>query len=121
MGQRPQEVGVDADACGSLERANSVFAIREIDAGLSSNGGIDHAKQCSGDQPKRNPPEISAGHKCCEVSDGSAAQADQGTVPVKPCMIELSPQRQGMFNGLDGLADNRHAQEFRVRREKGRQ
>ena len=91
-----EEGGVGEDEAGLGEGADEVLANGVVDAGLATDGGIDHAEERGGDVDEGDTAQDGGGGKATEVGDDAAAEADKEVAALDPLAEEP------VVHGLDG-------------------
>ena len=61
FGERGQHLGIDHNPRGLVERADEVFALRDVDPGLAAYRGVDHGEQTRRALHERDAAEIRRG------------------------------------------------------------
>jgi hypothetical protein len=92
QGQGSQQVGVDDHQFRLFERADQVFALRQINADLAAHAGIHHRQEGSGDLHKGQAAQKGGGGKTGGIAHHPAAQGDDRAVAVQFGVDELFVQ-----------------------------
>ena len=75
--ERGEEGGVGEDEAGLGESADEVLADDVVDAGLATDGGINHAEEAGGNVDEGDTAQGSGGCEPAQVGDDAAAEADE--------------------------------------------
>ena len=81
--QRGQKVGVDQYLLRLVKRADQVFTLRDIHAGLSADTRIDHGQQRGRNLDEPGAAHIDRRRKPGHIADHTAAQCDKTRFPVE--------------------------------------
>jgi len=77
VGEGAEDVDVGKDGSGMMEAADEVFAFGKIDAGLSTDGGVDLGEEGCRDLYVANSTHEDSSDESADVADDAAAECDE--------------------------------------------
>ena len=100
VGQRAQPRGIDQHRAGLVERADEVLALREVDAGLAADRGIDHREQGRGHLHDVDAAVVHRRGERSGIADDTTAERDDGIRTQQPPLCEAPRQ---LLHGVERL------------------
>ena len=95
-GQGVEQVGIDDDGGGLVERADQVLARARIDRGLAADRAVDLRQQRRRDLDERAPPAKDRGGEPGQIADDAAAERNHRIAALDPA------RKQCLDDGFEG-------------------
>ena len=108
IGQRSQRLGVGQHTGRRVERADEVLALRGVDAGFATGGGIDHGQQRGRAVYIAHAAHPRGSHETGQIGCGTAAKPHHGIGSGETFVAKAFPNAVGHGNGLAGFGIRNH-------------